>query len=112
MKQEFRAKGNVTVAVTFQVTIIKTIREGFTTMSRFKGSSESIVTIDRRRGERRDKPAVAPNSEKPAGEHSSIIKPNINCSKTVVLCITKTALRQSDGSFSLAACPIPRNWLW
>jgi hypothetical protein len=54
--------------VTFQVAIIKTIREGFTTMSRFKGSSESIVTIDRRRGERRDKPAVAPKSEKPAGE--------------------------------------------
>ena len=37
-------------------------------MSRFKGSSESIVTIDRRRGERRDKPEVAPKSEKPAGE--------------------------------------------
>ncbi len=37
-------------------------------MSRFKGSSESIVTIDRRRGERRDKKESAPKSEKPASE--------------------------------------------
>jgi hypothetical protein len=54
--------------VTFQVAIIKTNRERFSIMSRFKGSSESIVTIDRRRGERRDKPETAKKSEKPAGE--------------------------------------------
>jgi hypothetical protein len=52
----------------FQEVIIKTNRERFSIMSRFKGSSESIVTIDRRRGERRDKPEAAKKSEKPAGE--------------------------------------------
>lgn len=37
-------------------------------MSRFKGSSESIVTIDRRRGERREKPADLPTKPKAEGE--------------------------------------------
>ncbi len=37
-------------------------------MSRFKGSSESIVTIDRRRGERREKPVDLTPKPKAAGE--------------------------------------------
>lgn len=37
-------------------------------MSRFKGISESIVTIDRRRGERRDKTTPETKTAKPASE--------------------------------------------
>jgi hypothetical protein len=40
--------------------------ERVATMARSTGTKESIVTIDRRRGERRDKPVTA--ASKPAGE--------------------------------------------
>jgi hypothetical protein len=36
-------------------------------MARFKRASESIVTIDRRRGERRDKPVETPVKERAEG---------------------------------------------